>query len=102
MEHFKDIENVWPSDIPSPPPPPSPKPSPPPEPETEPIPWQTLAALENKRLLNNPSIMQYIAYGGMYKHLPYKNVDWDLKGSTVCHIKGARCYSHDFKEPDKL
>ncbi|KAF3073000.1 hypothetical protein CFAM422_004982 [Trichoderma lentiforme] len=90
--------------MPSPPPLPSPTPSPPPEPEREPtpIPWQILAALENERLLNNPSMMRYIAYGGMYEHLPYENVDWDLEGSSVCRVEGARCYGHDFEEPDKL
>ncbi|KAL6787493.1 hypothetical protein J3E68DRAFT_431877 [Trichoderma sp. SZMC 28012] len=99
---FNDVENVWPSPEPSPPPPPLPTPSPPPEPERQSTPWQTLAALENERLLNSPSMMRELAYGYMYAHLQNVNVDWDLEGSTVCRVEGNGCHGHDFEELHKL
>ncbi|QYT00279.1 hypothetical protein H0G86_007369 [Trichoderma simmonsii] len=105
MEHFKDVENVWPSDMPSPPSPPplpSPKLSPPPEPEGEPIPWQTLQALEDERLAIVSSVIRELMYGHIYAHLPNVNVDWDLEGSAVCRVEGARCHGDDFEEPYKL
>ncbi|KAL6822730.1 hypothetical protein J3E69DRAFT_367410 [Trichoderma sp. SZMC 28015] len=105
MEYFKDVENVWPSDMPSPPSPPplpSPKPSPPPEPEREPIPWQTLQALEDERLAIVSSVIRELMYGHMYAHLSNVNVDWDLEGSAVCRVEGTRCHGDDFEEPYKL
>lgn len=122
MEHFKDVENDWPSDMPSPPSPPStasPIPSPPPEPKKEPIPCehssevrchidantgagQTLQALEDERLAIVSSVVRELMYGHMYAHLPNVNVDWDLEGSAVCRVEGSRCHGDDFEEPYKL
>ncbi|KAM6484752.1 hypothetical protein HDV62DRAFT_388731 [Trichoderma sp. SZMC 28011] len=83
---------------------PSPTPSPSPEPEREPtpIPWQTLQALEDERLAIVSSVIRELMYGHMYAHLPNVNVDWDLEGSAVCRVEGARCHGDDFEEPHKL